>query len=98
VNYGQMTHADLLRLRNSLPPNDPRQAELAPYEHAAFAREWTAENPYMAVPALSIAIPGYSLLKGAGLVHSRTPASLAEMTQSFRGVGSGLRSFFGGGR
>jgi len=89
-NYGEMSHADLLRLRNSLAPDDPLQAELAPYEHAAFAREWTEENPVVAVPSLAVSIPGYSLAKLMGMGNARTPASLAEMVQSYKGVGSGL--------
>jgi len=91
-NYAEMSHADLLRLRNSLAPDDPLQAELAPYEHAAFAREWTEENPVVAVPSLAVSIPGYSLAKLMGMGHSRTPASLAEVTQGYRGIGRGLAS------
>lgn len=88
--YEGMSHADLLRLRNSLAPDDPRQAELGPLEHAAFAREWTMENPLLAVPSLMVSIPGYTLAKRTGLVKARTGGSLAEMIQSYKGVGSGL--------
>ncbi len=81
MNYEGMSHSDLLRLRNSLPANDPRHRLLAPLEHAAFAREWTMENPALAVPALAVSIPGYSLAKLAGLGGDRTtPASFATST------------------
>ncbi|MUV13578.1 hypothetical protein [Noviluteimonas gilva] len=92
-DYADWSHADLLRLRNSLAANDPMQAVLAPYEHAAFAREWTQENPMVAVPALSVAIPGYSLAKKFGLVKARTPGTLSEMAQSFGGMRNGLAAF-----
>lgn len=95
-SYEGMSHADLLRLRNSLAPSDPRQAEIAPYEHAAFAREWTMENPAVAVPSLMVSIPGYSLAKLMGVGRARSPASLGEMAQSFRGVGQGLASLMRG--
>lgn len=90
ADYGSMSHAALLNLRNSLAADDPMQAVLAPYEHAAFAREWTQENPLAAVPSLAVSIPGYSAAKLLGLTHSRTPATLAEMAQSYRGMGQGL--------
>ncbi len=93
-NYAGMSHADLLNLRNALPPNDPRQGQIAPYEHAAFAREWTQENPLAAVPSLALGIPGYSLAKLLGMTHARSPASLAEMGQSYRGMGQGLMALF----
>lgn len=89
-NYGAMSHADLLRLRDSLAPGDPMQAVLAPYEHAAFAREWTRDDPLAAIPSLAVSIPAYSAAKGLGLLHARSPASLGEILQSYRGMGQGL--------
>ncbi len=91
-----MSHSDLLRLRNSLPDNDPRHKLLAPYEHAAFAREWTMENPLVAVPSLAVSIPGYSLAKLLGASRARSPASFSEMGQSYRGVGRGLLALMRG--
>ena len=91
-----MSHADLLRLRNSLAPDDPRQAELAPFEHEAFAREWVMENPTVAVPSLAVAIPGYTVAKKLGLFGARTPGSLVEMAQSYRGMGRGLAALMHG--
>lgn len=97
-NYASMSHADLLTLRNTLAPNDPQQAVIAPYEHAAFAREWTQESPMAAVPSLALAIPAYTAGKALGLLHARSPASLSEMGQSYRGIGQGLLSLFMRGR
>jgi len=90
TDYARMSHAQLLNLRNSLNPNDPLQAVIAPYEHAAFAREWTQESPFTAIPSLMLSIPAYTAAKGVGLVHARSPASLGEMAQSYRGMGQGL--------
>jgi hypothetical protein len=92
-----MSHADLLNLRNSLPANDPRQQILAPYEHQAFAREWTQQNPWVATPSLLAAIPLYSLGKAVGLLGSRSSASVDEMADAYRGVGQGLLNYFGDG-
>ena len=97
-DYGSMSHADLLNLRRSLAPNDPMQAVIGPYEHAAFAREWTQENPVAAVPSLALAIPAYTVGKALGLTHARSPASWGEMGQSYRGIGQGLLSLFMRGR
>lgn len=92
--YEGWSHSDLLRLRNSLPDHDPRHAMLGPLEHAAFAREWTMENPLVAVPSLAVSIPGYSLAKLFGK-RARTGASLNEMAQGYRGVGKGLAALMG---
>lgn len=93
-----MSHADLLNMRNRLSPDDPLQAVIAPYEHAAFAREWTRENPVAAVPSLALAIPAYTAAKGLGLMHARSPASLSEMVLSYRGMGQGLLGLLTRGR
>lgn len=89
-DYSQMTHEQLLSLRNSLPPDHPLHAQLGPKEHAAFAREWTAENPALAVPSLLASIPAYTAAKAVGLAGGRSPPSLAEMADSYRGMFSGL--------
>lgn len=90
ADYSHMSHAELLKLRNSLPSDDPRQQELAPFEHQAFAREWVKENPVEATASLMAAIPAYSAGKAVGAIKSRTPASLDELTAAYRGVGQGL--------
>lgn len=63
---------------------------VAPQEHRAFAREWTQDNPMLAVPSLLAAIPAYSAAKALGLIHSRTPASLNQVTEGYKGVAEGL--------
>ena len=90
MDYSRLSHSALLAMRDALPADDPRQAVLAPYEHAAFAREWTRDDPLVAVPSLAVSIPGYSIAKLLGLTHSRSPASLSEMGQAYRGMGQGL--------
>lgn len=94
MNYGNMTHADLLSLRDRLGPNDPRQAKIAPYEHAAFAREWTQDQPWKAIPSLTFAIPAYTAAKALGIQKARSPASIAEMMMGYRGMGQGIASLF----
>lgn len=89
----QMPHSGLMQLRDSVPPNSPLQAQLAPYEHRAFARELTQENPFMAVP-LAIATPSYQLgkLLSPSNLGARTQPSLEELLQAYRGIGEGLTS------
>jgi hypothetical protein len=68
------------------------QRLLAPFEHQAFAREWTRENPYLAVPSLAAAIPVYQGAKLLGLGGpDATPASLDQLFAGYRGMMEGLR-------
>jgi hypothetical protein len=85
---GNMTHADLMRMREQ-PGADQRM--LAPYEHRAFAREATQENPLMAI-SLVAGIPLYQLVKMLGLHGSRSGVDLEQVRQGYVGVGEGLRS------
>ena len=89
-DYGSMTHAQLVQLRASIPPDDPRQAILAPYEHQAFAREWTQDQPVLAPLSLSVAIPAYAASKALGITHARTGASIASILAGYKGIGQGL--------
>lgn len=98
MDYGRLTHAQLARLRDQYPDNSLMQDTLAPYEHQAFAREWTQDNPLVAAPALAVSIPGYALAKLLGISHGRTKPSLAEMAGGYRGIGQGLAAFIGGNR
>jgi len=93
-DYGSMSHAQLLALRNSLAPDDPRQAILAPYEHQAFAREWTEDSPVVAPLSLAFAIPAYAAAKALGLEHARTGASWASIAHGYQGIGQGLANVF----
>lgn len=91
ADYKNMTHADLYAMRGSLAPNDPRQQEIAPYEHRAFAREWTQKSPVIGPISLAFAVPGYAAAKAVGLQKSRTPASWSQVYQGYAGVADGLR-------
>jgi len=85
----QVPHADLYNARATAPPDF--QAILGPMEHQAFAREWTQDNPWLAVPSLTAAIPAYTLAKMAGVLSTRSPASLQEMLGGYKGMFEGLR-------
>ena len=83
------SHAELLGARSKT--KDPKvQAQLAPLEHRAFAREFATESPVAAAVSLPFAIPAYSVAKALGLQKARSPASWEEMRQGFTGLGEGL--------
>lgn len=90
TDYSHMSFDELRRLRDQYPDDSPMQEVIAPYEHQAFAREWTQDNPLVAAPALAVSIPGYALAKLLNIKHGRTKASFAEMASGYRGVGQGL--------
>ena len=87
---GTMDHTTLYRMRGRAPKD--LQGKLAPYEHQAFAREATAENPLMALP-IAAAIPLYQPYK-AIQGQSRSPVSLDQVTQGYKGIGQGLWQAF----
>lgn len=90
----RMSHEHLYQLRGQ--SSDPAyQRAIAPYEHRAFAREFAQEHPWIATPSLLAAIPAYSAAKALGLIRSRTPASLDEMVEAYRGLGEGLTNALG---
>lgn len=80
-----MDHASLYAARGYLPAD--QQGVISPYEHRAFAREATAENPLMALPiaAGTLAYQPYKALMGA-----RSAPSLSQVGQGLAGVGEGL--------
>jgi len=98
MDYSRMSFADIRKLRDQYPDASPMQDRLAPYEHQAFAREWTQDNPLVAAPSLAVSIPGYALAKLLGIQHGRTKSSLAEMAGGYRGIGQGLWSLMQGQR
>ena len=71
----KMSHSDLYLARDYVPAE--QQNKISPYEHRAFAREATQENPWMALPiaAGTVAYQPYKILKG----QSRSGASLAQL-------------------
>jgi hypothetical protein len=83
------THAQLMSLRGT-PGTD--QNTLAPLEHRAFAREWTQENPWLAVPSLTAAIPLYTAAKALGFTNARSKPSLNEIRQGYAGIFDGLKA------
>ena len=96
ADYKNMSHADLYALRSTLPSNDPRQAEIGPYEHRAFAREWTQDSPWIAPLSLAFAVPAYTAAKATGLQKARTPASWGEIGQGYAGIYDGLKALMTG--
>jgi hypothetical protein len=82
----QMDHAALYQARSRAPAQ--MQGLLSPYEHRAFAREATHENPLMALPiaAGTLAWPVYKSLVSPG----RSSPSLDQVGQGLLGVGEGL--------
>lgn len=94
MNYEGMSNSALMQLRNSLPDHDPRQRQIAPYEHQAFAREWIQDRGWSGVPSMAVAIPGYALAKLLGIQRARTPPSLAQVAHGYRGMGQGIAGLF----
>ena len=68
-------------------------ASLGPREHGAFGESLVAQNPLWAAPLL-FATPAYSAAKAAGLLNTRSTASVDEMAEGYRGIGRGLLSYF----
>lgn len=86
----KLDHASLYAARDYLPKED--QGLISPYEHRAFAREATQENPWMALPiaAGTVAYQPYKMLTG----KSRSAPSLDQVGQGLMGVGEGLWGAF----
>ena len=85
-----MDHASLYSARQYVPKE--QQGDISPYEHRAFAREATQENPWMGLPiaAGTLAYQPYKMLTG----QARSGASLNQIGQGLLGVGEGLWSAF----
>lgn len=86
---GAMDHATLYSARQYVPKD--QQGDISPYEHRAFAREATAENPLLGLPIAvgTLAYQPYKMLMGA-----RSGASLNQVGQGLTGVGEGLWQAF----
>lgn len=83
------SHADLYMQREKTT-DKAEQNRIAPYEHRAFAREATAENPLLAVP-IALAAPIYQASKAIPGMESRSDASVEQLLQSWIGVAEGLQ-------
>lgn len=81
----QVDHASLYQAREHLPRQF--QDMIAPYEHGAFAREATYENPLMALPIAvgTLAYQPYKALMGA-----RSAPDLQQVKEGLKGVRDGL--------
>lgn len=92
---GAVDHATLFQARDANAGNMQLQQLLAPYEHRAFAREATRENPLMAVP-IALATPLYAGAKAAGFMRddNTTDPSMKQVAQGLTGVGEGLWGAF----
>lgn len=83
-----MDHAALYQLRSRL--KDPQaQADIAPQEHYAAAREIVSANPLMALP-FAVATPLYEGGKALGLIKARSPASLESLGAGWAGTAAGV--------
>ena len=80
---------DLYRARNQPGAS---QEHLGPLEHGAFSQSLVAQNPLWSVPLL-FATPVYSAAKSMGLLQTRSPASVDEMAEGYRGIGRGLLGY-----
>lgn len=86
-DLSQIDHAKLYSARQYVPKD--QQNRISPYEHRAFAREATAENPLMALP-IAVGTVAYQPYKA--LMGSRSTPSLDQVTQGLKGVGEGIIS------
>jgi len=82
-----MPHSSLYQMRSRLPDRE-MQRVVAPYEHRAFAREWTQKNPLNAL-SLIPAIPGYQLYK-MFTDQSRSGVDFNQIGEGYKGIGEGL--------
>lgn len=85
---GDMSHADLYRLRGLSPPEE--QPSLAPLEHRAFAREFTKDHPLLGA-GVPLAALGYYLGKKSGLIKSRTEADFDQVFGAVDGTLQGYK-------
>lgn len=83
----QMPHSLLYSARGYVPKE--QQNLIAPYEHRAFAREATAENPLMSAP-IAVGSLLYPLYKTA-VSPGRSDPSFNQVGQGLLGVGEGLK-------
>lgn len=92
-----MSFEDIYNLRQKYGQDMAVSQLLAPYERQAFARQWTRDNPMLAVPSLLAAIPAEQIAKLVGVMPKsgsgvQTPASMEQMRRGFAGLGEGLLS------
>lgn len=100
-SMNDMSLMELQRLRRN-NQDDPSQATIAPYEHQAFARAWTRDQPVLAPIALTTVQPFYTAAKAIGLTdgmrklgwldddgEKESPPSFAEIGRGYKGIAQG---------
>lgn len=94
LDPSKLGHAQLAMLRERYKTENPSLYEwLAPFEHQAFAREWTREMPWLAAPSLAVATPAYAVAKGLGFMTNQgeaTPPSWEQVFRGYKGIWQGL--------
>jgi hypothetical protein len=88
-SLASLDHNTLYSARRFLPKE--YQNLISPYEHRAFAREATQENPWMAVP-VGVSIPAYQVYKA--LFGARSDPSMKQVIEAYGGIYDGLFSRF----
>jgi len=86
----RMRHSTLYSARDFIDKKD--QNRVANFEHRAFAREVSKENPLMSIP-VALATPGYQIYKMFD-ARSRSDPSFDQIDHGMLGVGEGLWSRF----
>lgn len=71
------------------------QEVLGPFEHGAYAESRVREHPLYGVVEQLGAVPGYTLAKALRLQSGRSPASVDEMAEGYRGIGRGVAANIG---
>ena len=87
----QMDHASLYQAREYMQDR-AQQNQISPYEHRAFAREATRDNPWLGLP-IAAGTMLYQPVKAA-LGQSRSDPSINQVGQGLMGVGEGLWGAF----
>lgn len=90
----KMSHSDLYNLRDKLTSAEAVKL-VAPYEHRAFAREFSQELPVIGPLSVAAATPLYQLTKLVGAEDKSggvkdTPASLEQLKEGFKGIAEGV--------
>lgn len=79
------------RLRDALLDDDTAgHKEIGPLEHGEMAEDFVRYNPILGPVAAAVAIPAYTAAKALGLHKARSPASVREMVEGYRGVSRGM--------
>lgn len=96
----QESFADIVRQRDALPNDDPRQKPLSIEDRRAFAREYTREHGMLGGLAMGLLAPAEQVAKAVLPVPSRSGfhEPLASIGAGWTGVIQGLddRGLFGG--